>query len=68
MNNQVAAPCCGSCEHGGLIENRYGCRIKGYIWPIVNIVGFDRTKCIYENSYYSPRDPISITDLLIYLG
>ncbi len=56
MNNQVAAPCCGSCEHDkGATQGctRYYCiRYPGNDWESQNVQDF-----------YSSRNPIPIIDI-----
>ena len=56
--NEVAAPCCGSCQC--CCSSAFGHRC--YEQPPYIIVGLGQTECLPDRKY-KPRNPIPIIDL-----
>ena len=58
MNNQVAAPCCGSCQCCSSSSFGHRC----YERSPYEIVGLGQTECLPDRKY-KPRNPIPIIEL-----
>ncbi len=60
MDNQIAAPCCGSCEHCDydLCDRTWYCCAKELEKQSVTNRDY-----LCEGNYYLPRNPIPIIDI-----